>query len=88
MTSRRTHRCSAGASGQWRVAVQCQRLPYVVESRGAVLVVPMTRSVGGPGGRRVGGQVARWGVLEADNWIPRSVGEPLRERRGDLGKGG
>ena len=58
MTSRRTHRCSAGASGQWRVAVQCQRLPYVVESRGAVLVVPMTRSVGGPGGRRVGGQVS------------------------------
>ena len=74
MTSRRTHRCSAGASGQWRVAVRCQRLPYVVESRGAVLVVPMTRSVGGPGGRSVGGQVSEVRVLEADSWFPGDCG--------------
>ena len=74
MTSRRTHRCSAGASGPWRVAVPCQRLPYVVESRGAVLVVLMTRSVGGPGGRSVGGQVSEVRVLEADSWFPGDCG--------------
>ena len=50
-------------------------MPGTAVSCRALCVVPMTRCIGGPGGRSVGGQASEVGVLGADSWCPRCRGE-------------